>query len=564
MALNDSKNKKLQEKVTELQRKEEETRAQKMAEKFSLPYINLIIRPIDLDDFNILPEEKAKEGKMVVIKKTGQVLKIAVLNPQDIKAKKIIEEFQKNGLKCDLLITSLTGLEKAWQHYDIASHPHKDVPLRGIFIIQNQDLKKFKKSLQTIQELEKAISSLSTTKLLTIVLAGAIEMKASDIHIEPTKDKIRLRYRIDGLLQDITDFPNKDYRFFLSRIKTLSDMLLNVHDLSQDGRFTVKIKDRKDEKDIDIRSSVLPSSSGESIVMRLLDKTAAGLSLDQLGIRPELSKTIKAQIKKPNGMILTTGPTGSGKTTTLYACLNFVNSPDKKIITVEDPIEYQQKGITQTQISKRKGRTFATALKSIVRQDPDVLMIGEIRDDESAQIAVQFALTGHLVFSTLHTNDAAGTISRLASMKIKPDLLGSSLNLIIAQRLVRKLCPDCKKAYQPSSDELKTIKKIISSISSKTKIKIPKKMLTLYQAKGCSKCHGLGYRGRIGLFEFLILDQTIKKLILDKVADFEIQKKAQEQGMITLAQDAILKAVEGITTIKETERIVGSLISTNL
>jgi len=564
MALNNSENKKLQEKVAELQRKEEKARAQKMAEKFSLPYINLVIRPIDLDDFSILEEGKAKKGKMVVLKKTGQLLKIAVLNPQNTETKKIIEEFQKNGLKCSLFITSLTGLKKAWQHYDVASHPYKDAPLRGIFIIQSQDLKEFKKSSQTIQELKKVIGSLSTTKLLAITLAGAIEMKASDIHIEPGKDKIRLRYRIDGLLQDIADFPNKDYRFFLSRIKTLSDMLLNVHDLSQDGRFTVKIKGQKDEKDIDIRSSVLPSSNGESIVMRLLDKTATSLSLDQLGIRSELSKTIETQIKKPNGMILTTGPTGSGKTTTLYACLNFVNSPDKKIITVEDPIEYQQKGITQTQISKRKGRTFATALKSIVRQDPDVLMIGEIRDDESAQIAIQFALTGHLVFSTLHTNNAAGAISRLTSMKIKPDSLSSSLNLIIAQRLVRKLCPDCKKAYQLSPDELKAIKKIISSISSKTNVKIPKKISTLYQAKGCSKCHGLGYRGRVGLFEFLILDQTIKKLILGKVADFEIQKKAQEQGMITLAQDAILKAIEGITTIKETERIVGPLISTNL
>jgi len=564
MALNNSKNKKLQEKVTELQRKEEEVRAQKMAEKFSLPYINLIIRPIDLDDFSILPEEKAKKGKMVILKKTGQALKIAVLNPQDTETKKIIEEFQKDGFKCSFFTASLTGLKKAWRNYDTASHPHKDVPLRGIFIIQNKDLKEFKKSLQTIQELKKAIISLSTTKLLAITLAGAIEMKASDIHIEPGKDKIRLRYRIDGLLQNIADFPNKDYRFFLSRVKTLSDMLLNVHDLSQDGRFAVKIRGQKDEREIDIRSSVLPSANGESIVMRLLDKTATSLSLDQLGIRSELSETIKAQIKKPNGMILTTGPTGSGKTTTLYACLNFTNSPDKKIITVEDPIEYQQKGITQTQISKRKGRTFATALKSIVRQDPDVLMIGEVRDDESAQIAVQFALTGHLVFSTLHTNNAAGAISRLTGMKIKPDLLSSSLNLIMAQRLVRKLCPDCKKKYQPSPDEIKAIQKIISSISPKTKVEIPKKILTLYQAKGCSKCHGLGYRGRVGLFEFLVLDQTIKKLILNKVADFEIQKKAQEQGMITLAQDAILKAVEGITTIEETERIVGPLISTNL
>ncbi len=551
------KTKELQEKLVELKHQEEEKRSQQLADKFNLPYLDLRITPVDPNDLAILPKEKAQQGNLLVIKKTGRLLRLAVKDPGDPQAQQIIKDLQQQGFECKLFITSLSGLQKGWQGYKAITP--EAVSLRGVFVIQNEELKKFKKSLATIEELKKAISTLSTSQLLSILLAGAIEMQASDIHLEPTKQGIRLRYRIDGLLQDVTDFPQKDYHFLLSRIKTLSDMLLNVHDVSQDGRFTVKIIDKtKEIKNIDMRVSVLPSGYGESIVMRLLGVAAVQLKLNDLGIRPELFKIIEKQIKRPNGMLLTTGPTGSGKTTSLYACLNYVNKPGNKVITVEDPIEYRLEGITQTGISQRKGQTFAKALRAIVRQDPDVLMIGEIRDEESAEIAVQFALTGHLVFSTIHANEAAGAIPRLIGMKVTPDSLASSLNLAIAQRLVRKLCPACKKAQQPNKTTANLGKKILDSIPSKSGLKIPKK-ISFFQAKGCSKCHGLGYQGRIGVFEFLDISEPIKKLILKKAAAFEIQKQAQKQGMITLMQDALLRAAEGITSLEEVERVIGPL-----
>jgi type IV pilus assembly protein PilB len=563
MALTDSKTRDLEEKLSELKHQEEENRAKQLAEKLGLPYVNLGVMPIDTNDLTVLAEEKAKKGNLLVIKKTGRTLRLAVKDPNKAQTKQIIKELQKQGFECQLFITSSTSLKKGWQQYNLAIHPSKDIPLRGVFVIQKKELEEFKKSLTTIQELQKTIASLPTTRLLTIILAGAIKMKASDIHLEPSKEGVRLRYRIDGLLQDIISFPIKQYNFLLSRIKTLADLLLNIHDTSQDGRFSIKILDDNSptgkEKTIDIRVSVLPSSSGESIVMRLLGISAVKLNLEDLGIRPEFFEIIKKQISRPNGMILTTGPTGSGKTTTLYACLNYINQPGTKIITVEDPIEYQLKGITQTQISQRKGHTFAKALRAIVRQDPDILMIGEIRDQESAEIAVQFALTGHLVFSTIHTNEAAGAIPRLINMKVTPESLSSSLNLLMAQRLVRKLCPDCKKTHQPTKEILEAIKKIISSISPRSGLKIPQKISTFYQAQGCPQCHGLGYQGRIGIFELLPISETIKKLIINKAAAFEIQRQAQEEGMIILIQDALLKAIKGITSLEEIERVFGSV-----
>lgn len=559
MSLTNSKKRKLEEKLSRLKREEEEDKAKESAEKLGLPYVNLSLLPISSDDIVVLPEEKARKGKMAVIKKTGRSLKIAVNNPHLTKTAELIEELRQNGFECQLYIASLSGLQRAWQHYRFISRLSKEVSLRGVFIIRNEELKEFKKTLKTIHRLKKAISDISTTRLLTIILAGAVEMSASDIHLEPTKEKIRLRYRIDGLLQDITDFPPKAYQLLLSRIKTLSNLLLNVHDVSQDGRFSVKIKDNdKIIQTIDVRVSILPSNQGESIVMRLLGISIAKLNLEQLGISKDSFGIIKEQISRPNGIILNTGPTGSGKTTTLYACLKYVNKPGTKIITVEDPIEYQLPGITQTQINKRKGRTFAAALRSVVRQDPDILMIGEIRDEESAAIAIQFALTGHLVFSTLHTNNAAGAIPRLISLKALPESMASSINLIIAQRLVRRLCPDCKKEYRPPKEIIKSIEKTLSNIPLRAKSK-PLKISKLYQPTGCLKCHGLGYQGRIGVFEFLVASEPIKKLIIGKAAGFEIEKEAKKQGMITLVQDGLLKVIEGVTSLEEVERVLGKI-----
>jgi len=555
------KSKQLQEKLSEIKHQEEENKAKQLANKLDLPYINLTITPIDPNDLILLTKEKAQKGNALIIKKSGRILRLAVKNPKSSETQKIIKEFQNQGFECKLFIASLNSLKKGWQRYELSISHQKEQSVQGVFNIKKEDLEEFKNSLKTIQDLEKAITGLSTSKLLTIVLAGSIEMGASDIHLEPGKEGIRLRYRIDGLLQDIALFPTKEYHFLISRIKSLSDMLLNVVDVSQDGRFTTKILggDKNFPETIDLRVSLLPTNYGESVVMRLLGTSTIELNLDDLGIRPELFKLIKGQIDKPNGLILTTGPTGSGKTTTLYACLNYVNQPGTKIITVEDPVEYKLKGITQTPISSRKGHTFGKALRAIVRQDPDILMLGEIRDKESAEIAIEFALTGHIVFSTIHTNEAAGAVPRLFGMGISPNSLASSLNLIMAQRLVRKLCPDCKEEYKPSNEIIEAIKKILSSIPSNSDIKIPKDISVIYKAKGCKKCHNIGYRGRIGIFEFLSVTEPIKKLILSESASFEIQKKAQEEGMITLIQDAVINIIEGKTSLEEVERIIGSL-----
>jgi len=546
----------LEEKLFEIKRKEEEQNAKLLAEKVKLPYINLNIAPIDPEDVSFIPEEEARKGGLVVIKKTGRLIHLIVKDPRNPKTKIIIEGLKKKGFDCQVFVGSLTGLKRAWKRYELVAT--ETISLKGIFNLEEKELKEFEKSLKTIQELKEVIGSLSTTRLLTVVFAGAIKMGASDIHLEPTREKIRLRYRIDGILQDVTHLSKKEYGFLLSRIKTLSGMLLNVTDISQDGRFTIKIEGGETEP-IDIRTSILPSSHGESIVMRLLGTAVAKLGLEKLGMRPAIFETVRKQIDQPNGMILSTGPTGSGKTTTLYASLNYVNKPGTKIITVENPVEYQLEGVTQTQIDERKGHTFAKSLRGIVRQDPDVLMVGEIRDKESAEIAIQFSLTGHLVFSTLHTNDAVGSVPRLIGMKVEPSSLSSSLKLVIAQRLVRKLCASCKEPDKPSSKMLKASKKLISSVSKNSGIEIPKK-ISFYQPKGCTKCHGLGYQGRIGVFEIMAVNDQIEKLILNKATSYQLAVKAKENGMITLIQGALISAAEGVTSLEEVKRVIGSPI----
>ncbi len=550
--------KQLEEKLAQIKKQEEETRAKQLAQKLDLPYLDLSLAPIDAEDMATIPEEQAKQAKVLVIDKSGPKIIIAAADPQNKKAQKIIEHLQAKGFQCQIFVVSLSGLKKRWPAYQSSASLSKKAPLRGVFNIPKEELSQLEKSLATIQELEKTIRHLSTTKLLSAIIAGALKMKASDIHLEPEKNKTRLRYRVDGILQKAADMPNKDYLFILSRIKTLSDMLLNVRDISQDGRFSIHIKSSsRIKQEIDVRVSLLPSNHGETIVMRLLGIGQVKPSLRDLGIKKELLPLVEKQIGQPNGMILSTGPTGSGKTTTLYSFLNYVNQPGNKIITVENPIEYQLEGITQTQISQRRGHTFAQSLRAIVRQDPDILMVGEIRDQESADIAIQFSLTGHIVFSTLHTNEAAGAIPRLTGMGARPDSLASALTLIIAQRLVRKLCPECKKKHQPSPKGLEAIEKVISCIPSSAGIKIPPSR-QFYQPQGCSSCHGLGYQGRVGVFEFLAVSHKIGQLIIDKASASQIQGTARREGMILMIQDALLKASEGITSLEEIEREVGS------
>jgi type IV pilus assembly protein PilB len=394
------------------------------------------------------------------------------------------------------------------------------------------------------------------SRILEIILAGAISIKASDIHIEAEEDRARLRFRLDGVLQDVMFFKLETYRLLNSRLKLLSGMKLTSK-TAQDGRFAIMIGG----EEISIRSSMIPGAYGESIVMRILDPKSIQVNLEDMGIEPYLFKIIMEEIAKPNGMILVTGPTGSGKTTTLYAFLRKIYSSEIKIITIEDPIEYHLTGVTQTQTDSKKGYTFLEGLRSALRQDPDVVMVGEIRDSETAKIAVESALTGHLVFSTLHTNNAAGVIPRLIDLDVNAKILVSALSLSIAQRLVRKLCNDCKKEKALSEEEAKIIKDIIDGAIAEGKDVLkygidPNAPMKMFTAVGCEKCNMTGYKGRMGIFEAIKTDEAIEKIMPQNPSEREIKKIAAHQGILSMRQDGIIKMLNGITSYDEVKSVV--------
>lgn len=388
------------------------------------------------------------------------------------------------------------------------------------------------------------------TELLEVILAGAIRLDSSDIHIEPEEERAKIRIRIDGILQDVLFFDTKTYQSLVSRIKLLSGIKLNISDRPQDGRFSIVMKDLT----IEIRTSSLPAEYGESIVLRILNPKAL-IELEALGLRTDLLDIIEKEIKKPNGMIIVTGPTGCGKTTTLYAFLRKIENPEIKIITIEDPIEYHLESISQTQVDPKKGYDFASGLKSVMRQDPDVILVGEIRDKETVETALQAALTGHLVLSTVHTNDAAGVVARLTSLGAKIANIGPAINIAIAQRLVRKVCPECRELKKASPEELEKLKRGFDTLV----IDIPKitKDTMIPKTTGCKACNLTGYRKRIGVFEMFLIDEEMEKFLLNNPPIVELRNLAIKKGMVTMKQDGLIKVIQGITTIEEVERVVG-------
>jgi type IV pilus assembly protein PilB len=412
--------------------------------------------------------------------------------------------------------------------------------------ISKEVLEKEIKNIPTLKKEIESVLNKEVTKILDTILGGSIKLEASDIHIEPKENEAKLRIRLDGILQDVLIFERKIYEALLSRIKLLSGMKLNIFDRPQDGRFSVLIE----KLAIEIRTSTLPAEWGESIVMRILNPKSL-ISLEELGLREDLLKIFKREIKKPNGMIIVTGPTGSGKTTTLYAILKEIQSPEIKIITIEDPIEYRLEGITQTQVDPKAGYDFANGLRAIVRQDPDVILVGEIRDFETAQIAIQAALTGHLVLTTLHTNDAAGTVARLIALGEKPVNIAPAINMAIAQRLVRKVCKKCSILEKASEEEVGKIGEGLKNLN----IKIPKD-LKIRKVKGCEDCNFTGYRGRTGIFEAFLVDEEMERFILTSPSISDLKEMAKKKGMITMYQDGLLKVIDGVTTIEEVERVV--------
>ncbi|MBP6913888.1 type II/IV secretion system protein [Candidatus Parcubacteria bacterium] len=427
-----------------------------------------------------------------------------------------------------------------------------EINVDNVFLTKNLD--KFQNILSFSQVIEAFLNE-EVSVLLKTIMAGAIEMNVSDLHFEAEETGSKLRIRMDGILQEVCNFDSSKYKSIVSRIKLLSYMKLNVEKKPQDGRFTV-LMEKETTEQIEIRVSTLPSEYGETIVMRVLNPKNL-INLEDLGLRKDLYNTFVQQTEKPNGMIVVTGPTGSGKTTTLYAFLKKMQNPEIKIITIEDPIEYHLKGISQTQVDPKKGYDFASGLRSIVRQDPDVILVGEIRDLETASIALQAALTGHLVLSTLHTNDAAGTVARFIALGENPVNIAPAINMVVAQRLIRKICPKCAEAKIISKEILEEMKETLKNMPSQVEIPELNENTKIFYPKGCAHCNNTGYKGRVGLFETLVIDSETEDYILTSPSSSALEKFAKEKGMTTMKQDGFIKILNGVTSFDEVKKVTG-------
>jgi len=544
---------KQKKRLEELRTKEAEDVSRMLSDKYGIPYSDLSIVPINTDALRLFPEETARDAKIAVFKLAGKQASIGVLSPEREKTIMVLKDLENQGYVPHVFLVSERSLERAWERYKEISYAKEST--EGVLEVAHEQIASFLEKLKTSADVKKLVEEIArgkqkfhTSSLVEAFISGALGTEASDIHIEPEEHFVRLRLRLDGVLQDIVEFEPKIYKLVLSRIKILSGLKLNVRDEAQDGRFSIKLKDIE----IEVRVSVIPGAYGESVVMRLLNPKAISVPMKELGIEERLFKTLEHEIGRPNGMILNTGPTGSGKTTTLYAFLKRIHTPKIKIITIEDPIEYHLPGITQTQVNDDEGYTFLAGLRAAMRQDPDVIMVGEIRDHDTAETAVNAALTGHLVLSTLHTNSAAGAIPRLIELGVNPKILGSALNVAIAQRLVRKLCSACKKKGDPTQEDLKIVEVIIATIPKE----IVPKTFEFWYPVGCEKCNNTGYKGRIGLFEAVRMNKEIEKLTTENPSEREIKEQASSQGILDMRQDGILKVVNGVTTLDELRSVL--------
>lgn len=542
-------------------REEEELVATLAEEKYGLPYIDLYRLGIDNEALRAISEKDSREMNVAPFKLFGKNIFIALRSPQEAIMERLKEDMTRKGLVPVFYMASSASVEKVWGRYKELSMAESSI-IGGIDI-SSEVLRETAEKIQKLSDIQAMVTEIlennkshKISRLLEVILAGAIAIKASDVHIEAEESRGRLRLRLDGVLQDINFFSLDIYRLLNSRVKLLSGMKL-TSTIAQDGRFNIE----EGEEEISIRCSMIPGAYGESIVMRILDPRSLQIELEVLGIEDYLFKIIKEEIAKPNGLILVTGPTGSGKTTTLYAFLRRIHNPEIKIITIEDPVEYHLKGITQTQVNEERGYTFPEGLRSALRQDPDVIMVGEIRDGDTAGIAVQAALTGHMVFSTLHTNNAAGVIPRLIDLGVNPKILVSALSVSLAQRLVRKLCKECKKETDATPEQNKTLKAILASMKAEGKKLENYKIVEsdsfkLWTAPGCDKCNSTGFKGRMGIFEAIKTDEAIEKIIPENPSEREIKKVAAAQGILSMRQDGLVKILQGLTSYEEVQSVV--------
>ena len=552
------------EKVDLLRQKEAEELAQVLATRHQLPYIDLSRTLINTDALRLVPETEARAANLAAFRVSGKNLSVATNSPARDETLGLIEDLKRKNFTVTVHLVSTESLENAWAKYEEISKSEKSQA--GQIEISSDNITEFTQKFKNLDDIKQALDQETATAqaqggisgLLEIIIAGGLTTKASDIHIEPEQEDVRLRYRLDGVLEDIASLPTKTYHQIISRLKLISGMKLNLKLGSQDGRFSIVLKDTE----IEVRASVIPLAYGESVVLRLLNPESINVTFESLGVEAKLFEIFNREIRKPNGLILLTGPTGSGKTTTLYSFLREINSTATKIITIEDPIEYHLEGINQTQVNVKQGYTFLSGLRSALRQDPDIIMVGEIRDAETAKIAVQSSLTGHLVFSTLHTNNAQGAIPRLIDLGLNPKIITSALTLAIAQRLLRKLCPHCKQKRIMTADEKDLVGKILDSIKEKRPDLIPEDWSgdqadpQIYQAVGCAECHQSGYNGREGIFEAILMDDAVAQATIVNPNEKEIKLAAKPQKILDMRQDGILKVIKGETTIEEVGRVI--------
>lgn len=537
---------KFDEKMKDLALKEKEQEAQMAAYAAGLSYISLVGKPVPPGPLSLIPEEDALRLQITCFAENAEEMRIAAVDPSSGELKKYIAELEKAQNRTVQLFlmseSSFLHVQKLYRQLP------KITESQGGVQITQADIDRYGDDFSDIRTINDQLKGVTLTEIITVFVAIALKTNASDIHVEAEEKDVKVRLRIDGILHDIASLTPDTWPRIISRVKLLAGLKINVSDRPQDGRFTIYLEIDK----VDVRVSTLPTAYGESIVMRLLKSSAAGLQFEQLGLSPYSHGILKKEIDKPNGMIITTGPTGSGKTTTLYAVLNYLNSEDVKIITLEDPVEYKLNGVNQSQIDPSKGYSFAAGLRSILRQDPDIVMVGEIRDLETAEIALNAALTGHLVISTIHTNSAAGAIPRFLAMGVKDFLLAPALNAVIGQRLVRRLCAECKQHATLPADVVERIAQTLSTLPAQAKLSIDLSTAVFWGPKGCEACHGLGYRGRIGMYEIMIMNKEIEENIHSgAVSEYVIQEIAVKNGMITMVQDGLLRALEGVTSVDE-------------
>ncbi len=524
---------------------DEEKLTEIRAKILDVPAVNLSGKQIQKKILNLIPKEVAENYQMVPFEKIGNEVHVALINPQNFKAIEAIEFLaQKANLKIKYFITSPSSFNSAFKQFGVLGEEVQ----KALAGIEEDSDEVF--DIDRMKEMEQVIKNAPVSKMVLVIIRHAIDGRASDIHIEPTIKDTRVRYRIDGILRTSLVLPKYIHSAIIGRIKVLANLKIDETRKPQDGRIRLSIEDH----DVDFRVSTLPLFEGEKIVLRILDTATEVPTLEDLGFNPIHINIIKEVVKKPHGLLLLTGPTGSGKTTTLYTILTMLNQEGTNIVTLEDPIEYYVPGVNQSNINPDVGYTFASGLRSILRQDPNVIMVGEIRDKETTELVIHASLTGHLMLSTLHTNNAVGSIPRLIDLGAEPFLLSSVLNLVIAQRLARRICPDCKKEIPIPQVMLKKVKEQLASTPAEYLQGLNFDKLVFYKGQGCSHCGNLGYKGRIAVSEAIIINNEIREII-SRGGDVNMVKVLKDQNFITLTQDCLIKALKGLTTIDEVIRV---------